>query len=242
MRAIAIDRFGGPDTLKLATLPDPTPGKGEVLVRVVASGVNPVDWKIREGMLEKRLPHRFPLIPGWEAAGYVEAAGPGATRFHRGDAVWTYARKPEVHGGTYAELLAVPARRAWRLKPVSMLFHEAAAVPLAGLTGVPGAVPRRGSPARHHGARPRGGRRRGPPRRADREERGRAWCLGDGGRASNLDFVKGLGADHAIDHSDGDFRDAVRKLYPEGVQIVFDTVGGEVAAKSYDVVAKGAGS
>jgi NADPH:quinone reductase len=236
MRAIAIEHFGGPDALQLSTLPDPAPQAGEVLIRVVASGVNPVDWKIREGLLQKRMPHRFPLVPGWEAAGVVEAAGPGAARFQRGDAVWTYARKPEIHGGTYAELLTV-AETSVGLKPASMLFHEAAAVPLAGLTAYQ-ALFRAGDigPGTtvlvHAAAGGVGHLAVQIAKSAD------AVVLGTAGRA-NVDFVRSLGADHAIDHSAGDFRDAVRKLYPEGVQVVFDTVGGDVTAKSYDVVAKG---
>jgi NADPH2:quinone reductase len=236
MRAIAIDRFGGPDTLQLKTLPDPAPQAGEVLVRVAAAGVNPVDWKIREGFLEKRLPHRFPVIPGWEAAGVVEATGPGASRFQRGDAVWTYARKPEVHGGTYAELLVVPETSV-APKPSSMLFHEAGAVPLAGLTAYQ-ALLRAGDIAAGttvlvHAAAGGVGHLA-----VQLAKNAGAVVLGTAG-AHNLDFIRSLGVDHAIDHRAGDFRDAVRKLYPDGVQVVFDTVGGDVLAKSYDVVAKG---
>jgi NADPH:quinone reductase-like Zn-dependent oxidoreductase len=92
MRAIAIDEFGGPEKLKLVELPRPKPGKGEILIKVVAAGVNPVDYKIREGMLEALMPHAFPLIPGWDVAGVVEEQGEGAGRFRRGDRVWAYAR------------------------------------------------------------------------------------------------------------------------------------------------------
>ena len=92
MRAICIHDFGGPERLHPDNLPKPRPAAGEVLVRVVAAGVNAVDWKIREGRLRTALPHEFPLIPGWEAAGLVEDLGVGATRFRRGDRVWAYAR------------------------------------------------------------------------------------------------------------------------------------------------------
>src|SRR5687767_12359290 len=107
MRAVAIERFGGPETLTLMDLPTPEPAAGEVLIRIVASGINPVDWKIREGMLQKAFPHRFPVIPGWEAAGIIEAEGGGTGRFRRGDAVFAYTRKPEIHGGTYAQYVVV---------------------------------------------------------------------------------------------------------------------------------------
>ena len=72
MKAIALREFGGRDKLERMDLPIPEMGKGEMLVRVKAAGVNPVDWKIREGWLKDRFPHKFPLVPGWDAAGVVE--------------------------------------------------------------------------------------------------------------------------------------------------------------------------
>ena len=74
MKAIAIHTFGGPETLVVRDLPQPKPGPGEVLIRTVAAGVNPVDWKMREGSLS-RMPHAFPLIPGWDVAGVVDELG-----------------------------------------------------------------------------------------------------------------------------------------------------------------------
>jgi NADPH2:quinone reductase len=236
MRAIAVERFGGPETLQLVNLPDPTPRPGEVLIRIVAAGINPVDWKIREGLLEKRLPHRFPFIPGWEVAGLVEATGEGATRFHRGDAVWSYTRLPEVHHGAYAELLALPESMVAR-KPASMFFHEAAAVPLAGLTSYQALLRqgdvKPGATVLVHAAS--GGVGHIAVQLA---KSAGATVLGTAGKA-NQDFVRSLGVDHAIDHSAGDFRDAVRAICPEGVDVAFDTLGGEVLARTYDVVARG---
>ena len=107
MRAIAIEKFGGPELLHEMDLPRPKPGKGEILIRVVAAGVNPVDWKIREGYLQELMPHAFPLIPGWDVAGVVEEHGEGASRFRRGDRIWAYARKPTVQWGCYAEYVTV---------------------------------------------------------------------------------------------------------------------------------------
>ena len=73
MRAMAIQSFGGPEQLRLMDLPDPQPGPGEVLIQIVASGVNPVDWKLIAGHLKEAFPYRLPLVPGWECAGKVEA-------------------------------------------------------------------------------------------------------------------------------------------------------------------------
>ncbi|MEA2270776.1 MAG: hypothetical protein QOC64_3386, partial [Solirubrobacteraceae bacterium] len=88
MRAIAISEFGGPDRLQVAELPDPLVGPDTVLLRVRAAGINPADYKVRQGNLAGRFPHFFPLIPGWDAAGVVEAVGPAVIAFEPGDEVY----------------------------------------------------------------------------------------------------------------------------------------------------------
>ncbi len=206
------------------------------MIRIVASGVNPVDWKIREGYLQKLFPHHFPVISGWEAAGVIEATGEGATRFQRGDAVYAYTRLPEVKWGTYAELIAVPEVMV-APKPKSLLFHEAAAVPLAGLTAYqdlfrkPGVT--QGATVLVHAASGGVGHLA-----VQFAKNAGATVLGTAGK-NNQGFIKELGVDHAIDYTAGDFRDAVRALYPDGVDVVVDCVGGEVTKKSFDVVKKG---
>jgi NADPH:quinone reductase-like Zn-dependent oxidoreductase len=108
MRAMAIAEFGGPDKLRPMALARPAPEPGEVLVKVVAAGVNPVDCEIREGRLRDAFPHRFPLVLGWDVAGVVEGFGDGARRFRRGDKVWGYARRHEERFGAYADYAPVP--------------------------------------------------------------------------------------------------------------------------------------
>ena len=108
MRAIAILKFGGPENLIPMALPCPEPARGEVLIRVVSAGVNRVDSLIRSGALDEQFPHRFPLIPGWDVAGVVEAFGDGTGRFRKGDRVWACARKPTAQWGTYAEYVSIP--------------------------------------------------------------------------------------------------------------------------------------
>jgi len=107
MRAIAITEFGGPERLELTDVDDPLVGPDSVLIRVRAAGVNPVDYKVRQGNLTGRIPHAFPLIPGWDAAGVVEQVGPAVTGFAPGDEVYAYCRKDIVRDGTYAELVAM---------------------------------------------------------------------------------------------------------------------------------------
>jgi NADPH:quinone reductase-like Zn-dependent oxidoreductase len=134
MRGVAYDRFGDVDVLAVRDdLPDPPVGPDTVLVRVRAAGVNPVDLKIRQGALAGAYPHRFPIVPGWELSGVVEAAGPAVWDFAPGDEVWGYVRRDDVQWGTTAELVPAP-QRCLGHKPDSLSFTEAGAVPLAGLT------------------------------------------------------------------------------------------------------------
>src|SRR5688500_7687344 len=134
MRGIAYDRFGGEEVLQLRDdLPEPPIGPDTVLVRVHAAGVNPVDMAIREGHLAGAYPHHFPITPGWDVAGVVEAVGPAVVHFAAGDEVFGYVRRDDVQWGTTAELVPVP-QRCLGHKPQSLSFAEAGALPLAGLT------------------------------------------------------------------------------------------------------------
>ena len=135
MKAVVLHRFGGPEVLALEHLPEPVLGPDYVLIAASAAGVNPVDWKIREGYLVGRFPHHTPLIPGWDVAGVVTAVGPAATGFAVGDEVMAYARKDTIEHGTYAELVCVVDRAVAR-KPATLSFAQAAALPLAGLTAL----------------------------------------------------------------------------------------------------------
>jgi len=139
MRAITYDRFGGPDVLELTDLPTPKVGPDSVLVRVRASSLNPVDWKVREGYLAEIMDTVFPVVPGWDVAGVVEQVGLDTPEFQVGDEVFGYVRKDvvggEVAGGT------LPGFVAARVGPLAhrrsnWSFEEAAALPLAGLTAL----------------------------------------------------------------------------------------------------------
>jgi NADPH:quinone reductase-like Zn-dependent oxidoreductase len=134
LRGIAYDRFGDESVLQLRDdLPEPPVGPDTVLVRVHAAGVNPVDMAIRQGYLAGAYPHHFPIVPGWDVAGVVEAAGPAVVGFAPGDEVFGYVRRDDVQWGTTAELVPAPQRCLWH-KPESLSFAEAGALPLAGLT------------------------------------------------------------------------------------------------------------
>jgi len=236
MRAIAIEEFGGPEKLKLVDLPRPSPGKGEILIKVVAAGVNPVDYKIREGMLEALMPHAFPLIPGWDVAGVVEEQGEGASRFRRGDRVWAYARKPTVQWGCYADYVTL-AEENVALMPAKLLFEEAASIPLAALTayqalfGRPGIET--GSKVLVHAAS--GGVGHFAVQLASNAG---AEVIGTAGPA-NQAFVLEMGAGGSIDYTKEDFADAAKRLCADGFDLILDGVGGETQTKSFPLLKPG---
>jgi NADPH:quinone reductase-like Zn-dependent oxidoreductase len=133
VRAIGIHEFGGRDQLQLLELPEPKVPPDFVKIEVRAAGVNPVDWKLREGRLEPRFPVSFPVVPGWDAAGVVAEVGPAVTEFAPGDEVYAYCRKHFIGEGTYAEYVSVPDAYVAR-KQKSLSFEQAGAIPLAGST------------------------------------------------------------------------------------------------------------
>ena len=135
MKAIVLDRYGTPDVLYLSNMPDPTPGANDVLVRVHASGVNPVDIGVRQGRVLSDEPNRFPMVLGWDAAGIVEDIGNNVTTFVRGDRVMLISKQPSTGVGTHAELVVVPSTQVVKL-PENINFTIAAAIPLAGITAL----------------------------------------------------------------------------------------------------------
>ncbi|ARJ65738.1 hypothetical protein WV31_08760 [Magnetospirillum sp. ME-1] len=236
MKAIICDRFGGPEVMRLDEIETPTPGPGEVLIRVHAAGVNPVDWKIREGGLARLFPCKFPLIPGWDAAGTIAALGDGVTGLSLGERVWSFCRKPDIQWGTYAEYVVMSADGVAPM-PANYTFAQASTVPLAALTAwqslLEVAQLRPGqSVLIHAGAGGVGGF--AVPMAKWVGARVIATA-----QAANHEYVRALGADHVIDYAAEDFVAATRALAPEGVDMAFGTVGGEVLTRSYETVRAG---
>lgn len=133
MRAAAIREYGDAGVFRLEDLPVPVPGDHQVLVRVHASSVNPVDWKMRRGDHRLYLRKKFPIVPGYDIAGVIVKTGASVDSFKSGDEV--FARIDHVFGGAYAEY-AVTGEDTLALKPDNISFHEASAVPLAGITAL----------------------------------------------------------------------------------------------------------
>jgi NADPH:quinone reductase-like Zn-dependent oxidoreductase len=226
MKAIVIDRFGGPEELVAREMPEPEVGPDSVLIAARAAGVNPVDFKIRQGHLEGAFPHHFPLIGGWDVAGVVEAVGPAVGGFAVGDEVYAYCRKTEIAAGTYAERVAVPDTFVAH-KPRELSWVEAAAVPLAGLTARQALVDRMevatGQTVLVTAAAGGVGHLAVQLARSLGAE-----VIGTASEA-NHDYVRSLGAAAVIDYA-GDVAATVREHYPDGVDAAFDLYGGDTLA------------
>jgi NADPH2:quinone reductase len=235
MKAVAMHAFGGPEVLALTDLPRPKAERGEMLIRTLAAGVNPVDWKVREGLLSPRVPHGFPLIPGWDVAGVVEELGEGCQRFRKGDRVFAYARKPHIQWGTYAEFVAVAERHvAWM--PPSLLFEEAAAIPCAALTAQQ-ALERAGLTAGATLLVLNGSGGVGHFALQLAKIAG-ARAIATAG-ARNQEFVMSQGAELAIDYTRDDIAALVAARCPDGVDVVLDAIGGDSLAQALAMVKPG---
>lgn len=221
MRAIIQEQYGGPDVLTLAERPDPKVAPGEVLIRVKSAGVNPVDWKLGAGYLDAMMEARFPIIPGWDVSGVVEAVGLDVHEYRVGDEVVGYARKDWVANGTYAELVAANVRHI-AAKPRALDWNEAAGLPLAGLTAyqmLDRARIAEGDTVVVHAAA--GGVGTFATQLA--VARG-ARVIGTASER-NHDFLRELGAE-PVTYGDG-LVERVRALAPEGIDAAVDCVGGE---------------
>ena len=133
MNAIGFQRYGPPSVLEPLRLPKPHPGANQILVRVIAAGLNPADANIRAGRFKQIMRQPFPIVPGSDIAGLVERVGSDVTRFKPGDAV--YGLLPLLKGGGYGEY-ALAGLEEIALKPASFDFVRAASVPLAALTAL----------------------------------------------------------------------------------------------------------
>jgi NADPH:quinone reductase-like Zn-dependent oxidoreductase len=199
MKAIIYRRYGSPEVLEVADLPDPKPTGRKLLIKVHAAGINPVDCKMRSG--KPRIPGlRFPRVPGSDVAGEVVQVSGGVTRFRPGDAV--YAMLSPFSGGACAEYALVPERQAAK-KPTNLSFPEAAAVPVAGLAALQTlrdlGKDRNGGRVLINGASGGVG--------SFAVQIAKAYGAEVTGVTSfrNLDFVKELGANRVIDYSREDF-------------------------------------
>jgi NADPH:quinone reductase-like Zn-dependent oxidoreductase len=227
MRAVIMRSHGGPEVLQVAEVPRPAPLLTEVLIRVHAAGVNPVDASVRTGAFPLLAP---PAIPGWDVSGVVEEVVPGVNRFRVGDEVFGMPLFPRA-AGAYAEYVAAPARQLAR-KPERLDHVHAGGLPLAGLTAWQALVDiadvKPGQRVLIHAA---GG---GVGHLAVQIAKARgAYVIGTASRGKH-DFVRSLGADEVIDYRERDFTTAAREL-----DVGFDLVRGDTGLRTLDVLRPG---
>jgi len=228
MKASQINSYGNRSVLELNEIAIPTPAANEVLIKVKAAGVNPVDWKAREGYLQGFIDYPMPLTLGWDVSGEVVAAGNEVTRLKVGDAV--YSRPDISKNGSYAEYMTVVADEV-AIKPSALSWQEAAGVPLAALTAWQALYELTNLQADervliHAGSGAVG-------QFAIQLAKLRGAYVYTTTSAKNTDLVKSLGADEAIDYHTEDFS-ALKDL-----DVVFDTIGGETLANSWKTLKKG---
>jgi NADPH:quinone reductase-like Zn-dependent oxidoreductase len=229
MKAVCIYSYGGPGVLVYEDAPRPLPSDGEVLVRVHAAGVNPVDWKIREGHLKDMLHHTFPLVLGWDVSGVVEALGANVARLRVGDEVFS---RPDIsRDGAYADFIVIRESEV-ALKPKSMDHIHAAALPLAGLTAwqtlfdAGGLTP--GQRVLIHAAAG------GVGSLAVQLARWKGAHVIGTASERNHEFLRKLGVDQFVDYERERFEDAVQP-----VDVVLDTMGGDTQERSWKVLKRG---
>jgi NADPH:quinone reductase len=219
MKAIAIDDFGANPTLH--DLPDPTPGEGELLVRVQASSVNGMDLAVASGMVKGMMEYELPIVLGRDYAGVVEAVGPGVTGFEVGDSVFGVFMKMTLGPyGTFAELVAAPAIFATKI-PDGLAIESAGALGLAGaaaLASIDSIDPKPGETVLICGAPG------GVGSLAMQIAKARGATVIATARPSQTDYVNSLGADESVDHT-ADLNAAVRAQQPDGVDTIVHAAG-----------------
>ncbi|WP_334956359.1 NADP-dependent oxidoreductase [Nostoc sp.] len=226
IQAIRIHNYGESDVLTLETIAQPEPQPNEVLIRVQAAGVNPLDWKIRAGYMKEIFPMPLPFTPGMDIAGIVEAIGADVKALQVGQEVYG-----ELRMGAYAQFVTAP-EDAIALKPKTLDFVEAASVPMVAMTAYQGlfdhADLKPGQTVLIHAASG------GVGMFAVQFAKWKGAHVIGTASAANAEFVQSLGADQVIDYNATPFEQVV-----ENVDVVLDTLGGDTQARSYSVVKPG---
>ena len=229
MKAIVVHENGGPEILKIENVSRPEPKEDQILVRVIAAAVNPVDAMVFSGKYPDYFHPKFPLIPGYDIAGVVEKTGAKITKFKPGDAVYAFIGLN--NGGGYAEY-AVATEEEASPKPKSLSYEQAAAVPLVATTAwqalIDSAKLSAGQTVLIHGGSG------GVGSFAIQIAKARGAKVFATASTPNQDLLKQLGADVAIDYTKTKFEDVAKE-----VDVVLDSVGKDTLARSYGVVRKG---
>jgi NADPH:quinone reductase-like Zn-dependent oxidoreductase len=216
VKAVVISRYGGPEVVEYRDVTAPEPAAGQVLVRVHAASVNPIDWQLRDGLVKLFVRVRFPVVLGCDLAGVVTRVGPGVTRLRAGDEV--FAMMPH-DWGAQAEYVALPAELVVP-KPAGLSMEEAAAVPATAVTAV-------------HALRDTAGVRPGQQVLVNGASGGVGVCAVQVAKAlgatvtavcgeASFPMVRDLGADHLVDYRTTDFTAGAARY-----DVVFDCIGNQ---------------
>lgn len=229
MKTVRIHEYGNADVLRIEEIPVPQIASDELLIKIHAASINPLDWKVREGYMKDLHIHTLPLTLGQDFSGIVEKVGSSVTGFKVGDDV--FGRSSFYRDGTYAEFIEVKAKEV-ALMPKTITYDEAATIPLAGIVAWETLI-----------------------NKAKIKKNQRVLILGSSGGVGslaiqiakskncyvigttsheNLDFVKKLGADEVIDYTNQDFSDHLKDI-----EVVFDTIGGETQNNAFKVMRRG---
>jgi NADPH:quinone reductase-like Zn-dependent oxidoreductase len=229
MKAVRIHEYGNSSVLQYEDAPIPIIESNEVLIRVVAASVNPVDWKIREGYLKEMIHYEMPLTLGWDVSGVVESVGSNVTRFKEGDAV--YSRPDIKRNGTYAEYVVVREAEL-AFKPQTISHTEAAALPLTGITAWEVLINTANLIAGQKVLIHAGSGGVGSLAIQLAKSRG-AYVIATTS-AKNRALLKSLGADEVIDYKTQKFAEILHDI-----DVVFDTLGGDIQELSWLVLKPG---
>jgi NADPH:quinone reductase-like Zn-dependent oxidoreductase len=226
MRALLMTGYGGPEVMKLGETAVPTPASGEVRIRTHAAAINPIDWKIRTGKMQRNYGVTLPYVPGRDVAGTIDAIGPGVADWKVGDSVIAV-----TDGGTLAEYVVAPARNVAR-KPEKLTFEEAAGIPTASLaawrTLITNGELKKGQRVLIHGGAG------GVGSTAVQLAHWRGAHVIATASERNHDYLKSIGADEVIDYRTTRFEDVAKN-----VDVVLDTVGGDTLQRSPAVLREG---
>ncbi|MFT8317576.1 MAG: NADP-dependent oxidoreductase [Sporolactobacillus sp.] len=226
MKAVVINQYGDASQLREAEVSMPVPSEHQVVVRLAATSINPIDWKLREGYLKQAMDWEFPIILGWDVAGVITQIGTNVSGWKEGDRV--FARPATTRQGSYAEYTAVDDDLLARI-PDNLSFEEAASIPLAGLTAWQalfdyGKLEKGENVLIHAGAG-------GVGSLAIQFAKEKGAYVYTTASAQNLNFLKELGADEVIDYQSQDFAQILHD-----VDLVFDTMGGTIQQESFKVL------
>lgn len=231
MKAAFFEEFGELDNIQIGEMNRPEPGEGEILLKVEAAGVNPVDAAVVRGMLKDAIPTEFPAIPGWDVGGTVVENGFSARRFKEGEKVYAYARRPMIQHGTFAEYIALPESYLSKC-PKNISMEEAGGIPLVGLTAYQALFD--AGNLKEDQTLLILGASGGVGTLAIQLAKSVGATVVGVASEKNHDYMKEIGADKTVDYSDGDVGKQVAELTGGSVDLIFHCSRGNSLSECMD--------